>query len=290
MNTRSILDNNRGDAVIVTTVLLMSIGLSLGGSMLIDYGAIVGKEDEMAHVASVQDSFVRLRTSMYSLLEARDTSATIINRVTLGTYGNPYLTVSRAGGSLEIDPGNDNFMVSLVLEDTVAGTETELNSIKGCISFETDNNYFHDQKYIFQSGAVLLQEYDGNTLTSNPPFSVVNLGDDWGVDMELYGLTSNGQMISGYYSIPLLVSMDGYSLIDTDMDPGEVISIRINGEGEQAWSEFYRSQLILSGLVEGADFIITDPLDWNDPLQLVEIELISLASFSAQIGEMEVRY
>ena len=117
MNTRSILDNDRGDAVIVTTVLLMSIALSFGGSMLMDYGEVVGKEDEMTHVASIQDSFIRLRTSMYSLLEGEDTSATIINRITLGTYGNPYLAVSRASGTLTIDPTNDRFSVSIVFKD-----------------------------------------------------------------------------------------------------------------------------------------------------------------------------
>ncbi len=290
MNTRSILDNDRGDAVIVTTVLLMSIGLSFGGSMLMDYGEVVGKEDEMAHVASIQDSLIRLRTSMYSLLESEDTSATIISRVSLGTYGNPYLAVSRASGTLEIDPTNEHFSVSIVLKDTFAGTEMELNSIKGCISYETNNYYFHDQQYVFQGGAILLNEYQGTTMTSYPGFSISSFEGDWGVDMELYGLTSNGQVISGFESIPLLVTMDGHSSVNHDMVANEEISIRINGDGEEAWSLFYRTKMVESGLIEGVDYDIHDPADWNDPDLYVEIDLMTLTSFSAQIGEMEVRY
>ncbi len=282
------MNNDRGDAVIVTTVLLMSIGLSLGGSMLIDYGEVVGKEDEMAHVASIQDSFIRLRTSMYSLLESEDTSATIISRISLGTYGNPYLAVSRASGTLEIDPTNEQFTASILFND--GGTETELNSIKGCINYETNNYYFHDQKYSFQGGAILLDEYQGSTMTSYPSFSVSSFEGDWGVDMELYGLTSNGQVISGFESIPLLVTMDGHSSINRDMLAGEEISIRINGEGEEAWSLFYRTRMVESGLTENVDYRITDPLDWNDPNDYVQFDMLTLTSFSAQIGEMEVRY
>ncbi|MCK5773412.1 MAG: hypothetical protein KAH57_06450 [Thermoplasmata archaeon] len=290
MNTRTILDNDRGDAVIVTTVLLMSIALSFGGSMLMDYGEVVGKDDEMTHVASIQDSLIRLRTSMYSLLESEDTSATIITRVSLGTYGNPYLAVSRASGTLTIDPTNEHFSVSILLRDTISGTETELNSVKGCISYETSNYYFHDQQYRFQGGAIILNEYQGTTMTSYPGLSLSSFEGDWGIDMELYGLTSSGQVISGFESIPLLVTMDGYSSINHDMDANEEILIRINGDGEEAWSLFYRTKMVEAGLTEGVDYDITDPLDWNDPDQYVEIELKTLTSFGAQIGEMEVRY
>ncbi len=289
MNTRTILGNDRGDAVIVTTVLLMSIALSFGGSMLMDYGEVVGKEDEMTHVASIQDSFVRLRTSMYSLLEGEDTSATIITRISLGTYGNPYLTVSRASGTLEIDPTNEHFSVSIVLKDA-SGTETVLNSIKGSIGYRTNNYYFHDQKYIFQSGAILLQEYQCNTMTSYPGFSISSFGSDWGVDMDIYGLTSNAQVISGFESIPLLVTMDGHSSIKRDMGAGEEMSIRINGVGEEAWSLFYRTKMTESGLTENVDYRITDPDDWDDPDKYVQFDMLTLTSFSAQIGEMEVRY
>jgi len=92
------ITDDRGDAVMVTAVLLLSIFLSVGSNYLLEHGDNVGKEEDMVHAAYVEDSFLNTRSSMSSLLKAADTKTVIIERFTLGTSGNPYLGVARSSG------------------------------------------------------------------------------------------------------------------------------------------------------------------------------------------------
>jgi len=51
------ITDDRGDAVMVTAVLLLSIFLSVGSNYLLEHGDNVGKEEDMFHAAYVEDSF-----------------------------------------------------------------------------------------------------------------------------------------------------------------------------------------------------------------------------------------
>ena len=143
--------DDRGDAVMVTSVMLLSIFLSVGSSYILDYGDVVGKESDMAHAADIEESFLRSRASMNSLLRAQDTRTFIIDRYTLGTVGNPYLTVARSSGTLYADPDPDSFQFQIILDDGV--NEVVLNTVNGLMAYES-NYYFvdflrhHNLKYV----------------------------------------------------------------------------------------------------------------------------------------------
>ena len=106
------LVDDRGDAVMVTAVLLLSIFLSVGSNYLLEYGKILGKEKDMEHSTDVEESLLRTRASMSVLLDSEDLNTVIIDRYTLGTFGNPYLTVARSSCTLTIDPDPSFFQIT----------------------------------------------------------------------------------------------------------------------------------------------------------------------------------
>lgn len=270
----------------VTTVLMLSIILSVGGRLMLDYGQVVGKDDDMLHAADVSDSLMSVRGSMGALLRSSDTESSILNRVTLGTYGNPYLGVARSSGNLEYSPTPDSFEMSIFLEE--GGTERMINTITGSLSFTSKNFYYHDQTFLYQAGGIVVEEYGYYAMAIDPTSEITKTSTGWVYSMMLYSMTGNQWSISGIESVAMTIEMAGLSDLTIEPTPGQVISLRINCQGEEAWESFFRSQLTLSGLKENVDFIITPPADWTSSADLLEVELIGPESFIANIGEMEV--
>jgi hypothetical protein len=280
------ISDRRGDAVMVTTVLMLSIILSVGGRLLLDYGEIVGKDDDMVHAADVSDSLMSVRSSMGTLLRSGDTESRILNRVTLGTFGNPYLGVARSSGTLDYSPDPDSFQMSVYLED--GGNERLLNTISGSLTFTSNNFYYHDQTFLFQGGGIVLDEYGFRAMSTNPTSDVSRTPTGWTYSVILFSLTGSQWSISGIESVALNIGMAGLADLVLEPSAGQVVSLRINCPGEEAWEDHFRNDLVKNGLVENTDFIITQPADWNSTSDYLEVELQGMERFVANIGEMEV--
>lgn len=280
------ISDRRGDAVMVTTVLMLSIILSVGGRLLLDYGEIVGKDDDMLHAADVSDSLMSVRASMGTIVRSGDTESRILNRVTLGTSGNPYLGVARSSGILDYSPDPDLFEMAIYLEDGAA--ERMLNTVSGSLTFTSNNFYYHDQVLMYQAGGIVLNEYGYYAMSTTPTSEISKTPTGWTYSMILFSMTGNQWSISGIDSVALSIGMAGLADLVLEPAAGQVVSIRINCPGEEAWEDHFRNHLQSNGLVENTDFIITQPADWQSSSDHLEVELQGMERFVANIGEMEV--
>ncbi|MEA3557973.1 MAG: hypothetical protein U9R75_01840, partial [Candidatus Thermoplasmatota archaeon] len=255
----------------------------------LDYGEVIGKESDMEHMADVEESMLRMRSSMSSLIKSKDTNTVIMNRITLGTTGNPYLTVARSSGVLTHNSHPSSFHLELVVVES-DGAERILNAINGEMAYISNNYYFHDQTYYFTAGGVVLGQYGSEVMSSYPDITVVPTDTGYSIQLYLYGMASDYFKISGIDSLALKIKMAGYSEIEEDLDAGDVLSIRVNGVGEEAWHDYLKGYLTEIGLVEGEglDFQISAPTDWDDPAQELEIDLTGIEAVYAVMGDMEV--
>jgi len=278
--------DDKGDAVMVTATLLLSIALAVGGRLLLDYGEIQGKELDMEHSNDVEDSMVRSRAAMLALLTREDTVTTLMTRITLGTPGNPYLAVARSSGSLDYDPTPSQFQMQIVVKNL--GAERIVNTINGVLTFRSNNYYYHDQQFTFQAGAVLLNEFGPSVIST--PLSMDYYTDSvgWSVNLNLYGFTGERWSLSGIESIPLKISLESYSTISFDPGLNDIVTLRINTLGEEAWRDHLRNHFRDLGLIENTDFRLVLPADYTDPAQVLDIELLTPNTVSFITGEMEV--
>jgi hypothetical protein len=277
--------SNKGDAVMVTAVLLLSLAVSVGGRLLISYGEAQGKEMDMAHVDDVQDSMMGMRGSMYTLLDAGDTRTHIVNRVTLGTFGNPYLAVARSSGTLSVEPTPSQFSMALMVGPS--GLETILDSISGAIVYTGDLYYFEDQDYHFEGGAVIIDEGGSMAMASPPSFELRQTPTGFGLIVSLYGMGGNEVSISGIESVIVKVRMETYTTHSIDL-AGQSVRIRINSFAEKVWKDHFSEIFATAGLVPGVDYTFTDPVDWNDPYQYLDVEFKGMDFIHSRMGVMGV--
>lgn len=278
--------DDKGDAVMVTAVLLLSIAVSFGGSMLLRYGEITGKESDMEHSADVEDSFLRLRTSMNTLLEEKDTGTTILNRLTLGTYGNPYLTVARSSGEMSMSASPELFHMTISLRSGMA--ETLLNTVNGGIRYHVNNFYFNDQTYHFLGGGLIREEYGQSVMVSDPPIHITKGESTWGLEVRSFGMTGDQWSVSGIDTVMMSVNMESDADIYRELSAGQSIIMEINGYGEEAWAIHLKGYFEENGMVQGTDYKIIEAADPTSPGEQLTIELLTLDFFQAYIGEMEV--
>ncbi|MDG6224507.1 MAG: hypothetical protein QCI82_03240 [Candidatus Thermoplasmatota archaeon] len=279
--------SDRGDAVMVTAVILLSLAVSVGGRLLISYGEAQGKEMDMEHISDVEDSLLNMRGSMYTLLDAKDSRTTVVNRLTLGTFGNPYLAVARSSGSLEVRPDRDRFFCSLYAGPT--GSEILLDTVTGSIKYDSELFYFEDQDYYFEGGAIIIDESGYRTMSSFPSVELRETPTGWGIALSFYGLGSEPFSVSGIESISAEVSLQSYtSRTLTLSEATDSIMLRINSFSEQSWKAYFDSFLGGKGLVNGVHYSFTDPVDWEDTTQFLEVRIDTMQYISYDMGVMGV--
>jgi len=278
--------DEQGDAVMATAVMLFALMLSLGSSFLLNYGEVSGKENEMHHLTEIDSSFMRIRNSMLKLTRSEDTSTSIMNRMTLGTPGNPYIGMARSSGEFSMDPDPNHFKMEVVLED--GATDPVLNSVSGSMYYRGNNYYFNDQDYYFEAGGIFINEYDFITRSVMPSVLIQQTQTGWIMEMEAYDLSSSAWTVTGIETLALRINMAGsFSNVITPF-PGQIISLRVNSPNEQAWAAGFREVLRIQGLVEGVDFSLDEPVDWTDPGDHLEVDLLTPENFQFNVGQMEV--
>jgi hypothetical protein len=277
--------SDKGDAVMVTAVLLLTLALSVGGRLLISYGEAQGKEMDMAHVDDVQDSMVGIRGSMYTLLDAGDMNTRIVNRVTLGTFGNPYLATAMSSGTLSIEPSASYFSLEVLVGPS--GAESPLDSVSGAMVYSSDLYYFNDQDLVFEGGGVIVDEGGMMAMSSPPSFEFRETQTGHGIVMSFYGIGGLRSSISGTETIMVEVVMESYSFHNIDLE-GQSVRVRINGASEQVWKGHFSEVLLSAGLASGVDYEFVDPSDWQDPDQYMEVEFRGMESLQSRMGVMGV--
>jgi hypothetical protein len=269
----------------VTAVLLLSLAVSVGGRLLISYGEVQGKEMDMEHTDDVQDSLLSLRGSMYTLLDAGDTRTQIVNRLTLGTFGNPYLAVARSSGTLTIKPQSSEFSITVLVGPS--GSESLMDQVSGSVVYDGNMYYFEDHAYHFEGGGVLLDEGGSRAMASPPAFELRETPGGYGVILSFYGMGGNEVSISGIETVIMKVRMETYTAHQFDLE-GDSVRLRINSYAELVWKDYFTQMLTAAGLTSGVDYVITDPVDWNDSSQFLDIELRGMDFLTERMGIMEV--
>lgn len=277
--------SNKGDAVMVTAVLLLTLALSVGGRLLISYGEAQGKEMDMEHIDDVQDSMTGIRGSMYTLLDAGDMSTNIVNRVTLGTFGNPYLATAMSSGTLSVEPSASYFSLEVLVG--TPGAETTLDSISGAMVYRSDLYYSNDQDLDFEGGGLIVDEGGMMAMSSPPSFELRETPTGYGIMMSFYGMGGGRMSISGTESILVEVRMESYTIHTIDLE-GDSVRIRINSVAEGVWKDFFSEVLRIAGLASGVDYEFTDPVDWQDPDQYLEVEFRGMDFLHSKMGVMGV--
>jgi hypothetical protein len=274
---------NSNDAIVGIVVTILLIGLIVCVISIIQTVYIPKwmAQTEAEHMDEVADQFAQMKSAIDiqgAIGLNQQIHTPISTGITLGSREFPFLMSARAFGSLNILPDTS---YRVVITDKNGGIS---DNSSATIQYSSSNAYFLDQSYIYESGAVVLSQYEGedqNIILMKPAFSVIresNITINFTINkiLEVGGKGS----ISGYGSYPIQTeySSNERSVIN------DVTNITIYTKYPHAWSIFISNIFINGGLENNTDYKInrnigavfvtfTNPIiPVNLNLQLIEIQ------------------
>ncbi|MDD3071954.1 MAG: hypothetical protein PHX88_12260 [Methanoculleus horonobensis] len=208
-----------------------------------------GREKEIAHMNAVKDRFVDYKIALDSLwvnnMDYNRSGVLLSTAFDLGTdsaatggraFAFPILSPAGSGGTVSVQSGGANL--------TIDTGSSNVTIPLGSLTYRSSNNYWVDQTWTYQMGAVFLSQENGTTMRVGPSLSVYNTNGEASVSITPVNITGSASLAgSGPVRIETrLRDMGAYENL-TGAFPWVNISIEA-GDGDeehaQAWERAFR--------------------------------------------------
>jgi len=232
---------NTDDAIVgvVSTFLIVGLLVAVVSVIQTVYIPKWMEQQEAEHMEDVGNQFAQLKYSIGQHILTKQKGIPISTSITLGSKELPFLMSSRAFGSVTI--------LSDQCTITVTNNTTMFSSSMGVIKYSSANAYFLNQDYIYEAGAVILHQDQGNTMAIKPRFSVLLNEDEVNISFTITNISTVGgkSSMAGYGTYPIQTEFSDYD--DTHVIQN-VSTITIGTEYQNAWHRFINGTLRNQGL------------------------------------------
>ena len=234
---------NADDAIVgvVSTFLIVGLVVAVVSVVQTVYIPNWMEQQEAEHMEDVGNQFAQLKYAIEEHLVTKQKDIPISTSITLGSKELPFLLSSRAFGSVTILSNQCTITV------TNRSNTTLFSSSVGGIKYSSANAYFLNQDYIYEAGAVILHQDQGNTMAIKPRFLVTN-EEEVSISFTITNISTVGgkSSIAGYGTYPVQTEFSAYN--DTIPIMQNVSTITIGTEYQNAWHRFLNGTLRNQGL------------------------------------------
>ncbi len=275
-NINTLRNSNEAAVGVVVAVLMVGLALSVIWLVQSFYVPRWMEQEEAEHMDDVSDQFAMLKFAIdMQILTEKDIP--VSTSIRLGNKELPFLDSSRSFGFLGIS-SNSGINVT-----TTDGNST-LNSL-GRIKYSSENVYFLDQSYIYEVGAVITSQSEGDVMSIVPSFDVMYSDPTVKLSFDAINVLGIGEKVSvgGYGTYPIQTKFSDANVTNI----ADVQSIALDTSYQNAWSVFIISTLSKKGLSEGSDFWIntTDSRIKIEFASALDVDItLKIVNIFAQIG------
>lgn len=197
---RKVDEDEEGVATTVGTIMALLIFLSILSLITQQYVPVWMEDNEAYHMDEVKGQFTDIKGGIDSLVINDFTGYPRYSSVNLGTEGIPMFS-GASPGRLSFNPRwNDthpNRGMFLNFNDTESNEWVTLKS-SGNLSYHAINREFEDQTLVYEHGAIILEQSDGEIMRARPHISAeeVNPGE-YEVSVTLFHLIGTSRELGG---------------------------------------------------------------------------------------------
>jgi len=210
--------NSEGVSTVVATILILGIIVTVISVLNAYYLPSVAAEFEIKHMKEVQDRFFRIASEIRS-----GENATV--EIPLGSGRVP--VVSSLSSSGEIIVSNAGRM-NITLTNLTNVNESYNGS--GSMKFSSSNNFWLDQEYIFENGAVILDQ-SNRALMRLTPFEMNE------IRLNLFTIENNDSIAgNGVQGVKIIITNNSPDLSFPDIVN---ITAQVETENPDAWQTYF---------------------------------------------------
>jgi hypothetical protein len=304
-------DNEEGVASTVGTIMSLMVFLTLMGMFTNQFVPIWMGDNESAHMSVVVDQFVTLKSQIDGLVadysNSLIASTPLAVPITLSATGIPVFAGPTAGildFQASTITGWPSLNISYSSYSIALGPSNDGHT-GGYLQLWCPNRYYVDQKLIYEGGAVILNQTDGEFMIAGMQLSVTNY---------VAGGTTN--RIMKITQVDLLgldktIGGTGSKMVNADLlyaattaynsTAGAPVTITIATAHGVAWENYFKKVLnaSLADLAYGTDFTVTktvyNPTSLTDKFYIVQIVINNIsvldhtrATIQMSVGDLGV--
>ena len=227
---RNIIKSNNGVVGIVVAVLLIGLMVSVVSLIQAVYVPKWMEQKEAEHMDEVVSQFSQLKFAIDTQVSTEQINTPIASSITLGSKELPYLMSSRAFGNILIS-SNDFTLSFTNLTDTYTYSF-------GTIKYSSFNAYFIDQTLIYEGGAIVVSQSDGNMISIKPSFSIISPGGILKIKINSQNIIGIGGKVVGSGYGTTAIQTEYHSSIESNIT--DITSITITTPYTNAWEVYLK--------------------------------------------------
>jgi hypothetical protein len=271
-------DNDEGVAATVGTIMSLLVFLTLMGIFTNQFVPVWMNDNESSHMSTVIEQFITLKSGIDVSISNNPNSlvapSPIFVPVTLSTGGIPVFAGPTAG-LLWLSPDTLNQRPSINITYTwvsdVSGSPQTyvLNTSNdghsgGNLDLYCPNRYYVQQHIVYEGGAVILNQSDGEFIIAGPQLSVRNLGSvsnpNWVIMITQVTVKGMNNTIGGTGSKGVTADLD-FADTNTLTNPTpSTMTIDIASSHGIAWKNYFNRSFNSSGMRYGIDYSFSTKL------------------------------
>jgi len=277
-NKISLRKSDDGVAGIIVAILMVGLFISVLVMVQTQYVPNWMMQKEAEHMETVANQFAQLKFAIdtQSIIGSNFEDSEIdippiTTSITLGSKEDPIFASSRAFGSLELL--DNSFSISIT-----NATNENINKSLGTIKYSSENAYFLDQSFIYEAGALIIEQPKGNVMSIKPPLKGDIAFRDLTLTLCNISYETGRASVSGYGTYPILTEfskLNSYELNETK-------NININTKYANSWKIYLKNALAEGYIEDGIDYTISvegnnvklkfiNDDDYNFNLKIVDI-------------------
>lgn len=244
---RPAFEQNNGVSNVVTSIMMLGIGLSILAMIFTVYIPSWAKSGEANHMESVIDSYFDFKSNVDKQIgDEKGVGSSLTTQIKLGAEGGSILGVGQTTGTLSFRSSEFNLRVY--------NTEDNLNNYgqaSGNLYYTSRNVYFTNQYLTYENGAIIVEQSRKSIMRAKPDFGITYSDNRTTLILTLIHLSGTSNSISGtgHHTIDskLIQSVtESSELIWTPEEgfpAGQNITINITTRFGDLWKEIIEEEL-----------------------------------------------
>jgi len=260
-------DDEEGVAATIGTIMSLLVFLTAFGMFTNQFVPVWMSDNESTHMSQVIQQFTTIKSSIDIAISnsanSRIAPTPVFVPITLSSASIPVFA-SATAGILRFLP--DGVTTRPTFNVTYAGDSNPLGPTNdgktgGSLDLWCPNRYFVEQHIIYENGAVILNQTDGEFVIAGPQFLVKNLGTTGApirvLQITQVSLQGSNVTIGGTGSKGVSAKLQFADTKTYQNSAGSSFNIMFNSTHGKAWERFFNSTLNgTAGMTYGSGYTI----------------------------------
>jgi len=229
----------RGDEAVASslgTMLAILVILALLTMVTTSWAPEWTKGKEAEHMRTVESQFSSLKALLDQVTLSGNQNMVVSSPLTLGSEGVPLFSADASGNLSLLSSRSDAYNTFSVV---CPGIEFERIAY-GSIVYQSFNTEYLDQTFIYECGAIVIRQQDGELLTTGPSLIVQNASGTLAVSVTLLSVYSDGATYQGTGTIGVQCRLVQQKIATrSEFSNAETVYINVTSGAYIAWYDYF---------------------------------------------------